>query len=1384
MQHGIRNINEFYTNNYWDETLSKDLGAKFDALTASDRRIKQLKDLERTYWDLKESATTSSEVSPQLLEHFYREVFKSLNLTFAWQKQTSIDGGSVFATCSHGGNLGNKIIAFLVDHEEAGAFESMPILGEIELEGDEHRDERIIDKVLDEELLASETPSRWALVCAWNSMYLIERSKWPAGRYIEVQWEDVFFQRKDDIYKEILSMFSREHLAPDSGTSIHDDFNDASHRKAHSVTTALREAVRQSIEDLINEMVYFRRQSHAKFMPEGEAQSFARELTHDALFYVYRLIFLLFVEAQSDDESDLLPLKSELYRQGYSIEKLVEICQRDLIGGGQEADGYFFHESLEKIFALIWQGYDPPRMDQTIQTKYSSRTGFFVRGMKADLFDPAKTKQIGEAKFRNVVLQQILKRLAFAKGEGKKAQYGRVSYSALSINALGAVYEGLLSYTGYFAKEPLIALKPAKIKQEDINRGKDEDQIFLAPKKLVETYKKDKTYKLTADHIVMDPDYPKRELEYPKGSFIYRMAGRDRQKLASYYTPEELTKLTVKYALKVLFENKKTPEELLNITILEPAMGSGAFLAEAVNQLSAHILELEKRPSAERTKRLNEIKYHLISNCVYGVDFNSTAIELARFSLWLNCIGAKKHPPTFEGRLKQGNSLIGARFRQKSKDGIFPWLLLDKGMASYGDDLMFYDAQGALKLKAFATSLQSSALDCNHSALKKSQHKAAELYDKLRTIDSGLERSEISTKIRDACDLWCSMFFLRPEDTMIAPKTHNELLEMINLILTDKAVPQSIRALVDRTRNEEHPFHWEIEFPDVFEKGGFDLILANPPWVAISWDDQSWVEDKNQIPAVLKLDATDTREFIKQLNDKTLNQFLGKEYIRLKGYTNLLEVDFYSLIDGSDKNTYKAFDVLAFEILSKSGSFGVIQEDGVLYDDNSAKLRREMYSRYRFHFQFQNDLNLFADVSNKKRYSANFFGSARKSASFTHVGNLFVTRTVELCLGGESVASTIPLIKNEMGSWETRGHHKRAIQISEKAITLFAQFLNYKDKTSAPLLNLHSVDLLNFVEKIALCTTTIETIAGSAGLVTSPMWNETAAKESGWIRANPNRTNSVDRLVLSGPNINVGTPLSKNCREKYTSNKSYDLIELATIEQSYIPRTLYEFTGSIDNVNHTFPTLDGKPYRSFYRIATRDQTKASNTRCLFGAIIPPGVIHINAIVSAAFTDHRWLLVCAGYLASIVTDSILRLQDKGHFYPTDFNRTPVGNRTNFFNSISRRALVLNCLTTHYSDLWSEMKSLHNSGDALLNGKKFSPINKPWTWDSPLRKPEDREQALVEIDALVSLSFDLTADELVQVYEILFPVMANYDRKSGFDRKGKLREAHKFFKERGW
>jgi type II restriction/modification system DNA methylase subunit YeeA len=137
-------------------------------------------------------------------------------------------------------------------------------------------------------------------------------------------------------------------------------------------------------------------------------------------------------------------------------------------------------------------------------------------------------------------------------------------------------------------------------------------------------------------------------VRYEPGTFIYRLAGRDREKSASYYTPEVLTKSLVKYALKELLADKSA-DEILGITICEPAMGSAAFLNEAINQLSEAYLQKKQLESGERIPHdryileRQKVKMHLADNNVFGVDLNPTAVELAEISLWLNALFADEH---------------------------------------------------------------------------------------------------------------------------------------------------------------------------------------------------------------------------------------------------------------------------------------------------------------------------------------------------------------------------------------------------------------------------------------------------------------------------------------------------------------------------------------------------------------------------------------------------------------------------------------------------------------------------------------------------------------------------------------------------------------------
>ena len=155
-----------------------------------------------------------------------------------------------------------------------------------------------------------------------------------------------------------------------------------------------------------------------------------------------------------------------------------------------------------------------------------------------------------------------------------------------------------------------------------------------------------------------------------RGTFVFRLAGRERQQSASYYTPEVLTRFTVSQALEELLDqdgHTTTAEEILGLTVCEPALGSGAFAIEAVRQLAEQYLRRRQDELGERIDpdkyptELQRVKASIALHQVYGVDLNATAVELAEISLWLDTMVSGLQAPWFGLRLRRGNSLIGAR---------------------------------------------------------------------------------------------------------------------------------------------------------------------------------------------------------------------------------------------------------------------------------------------------------------------------------------------------------------------------------------------------------------------------------------------------------------------------------------------------------------------------------------------------------------------------------------------------------------------------------------------------------------------------------------------------------------------------------------------------
>lgn len=343
---------------------------------------------------------------------------------------------------------------------------------------------------------------------------------------------------------------------------------------------------------------------------------------------------------QARPELGYAPMGSEAYRLGYSFERLRDLEMLEL-ETPEARDGYTLHLSLARLFQMVYEGTPETRRQRGPARRRrgdSRHHSFRLEPLKSHLFDPQRTPFLNRVKLRNAVLLEVIRAMSLSQpqGTGKGKRRGRISYATLGINQLGAVYEALLSFRGFFAEETLYEVKPAKEETPD----PVQHVAFFVPEADLHRYPK-------AERVF---DGRGQVRCYPPGTFIYRMAGRDRQRSASYYTPEVLTRCLVKYALKELLEDAAgeprlaRAEDLLELTLCEPAMGSAAFLNEAINQLAERYLKRRQQELGERipheryAHELQRVRMYIADNNVYGVDLNPVAVELAEVSLWLNAI--------------------------------------------------------------------------------------------------------------------------------------------------------------------------------------------------------------------------------------------------------------------------------------------------------------------------------------------------------------------------------------------------------------------------------------------------------------------------------------------------------------------------------------------------------------------------------------------------------------------------------------------------------------------------------------------------------------------------------------------------------------------------
>lgn len=510
-------------------------------------------------------------------------------------------------------------------------------------------------------LLPEERRPHFILMLAGNTVFLFDKDKWAKGSYLQFSLDDLFVQASIDAkhrtyYALFHMLVSKQTLAAEGEMVLMDTIIEESYKNAYEVTKDLKEGVILAVETLANEALYWWKQNDNIPVSDYTDDTFESEVKDDCLTIIYRLLFLFY--AESRDELEILPVNDEVYKQGYSLESLRDL-EMVRLNSDASRNGYFFDDSIHHLFSLLSDGHNAK--GGNVNSK-----SFRVRPIDSPLFNDKKLRHLAGVRIRNIKWQEIIKALSLSK---KKNYCGRISYANLGVNQLGSVYESLLAFRGFYAEEDYIEVHKANAPQ---------DGTFLVP------YSRMGDFDISE---VLCDQQTGAPIILPEGTFVYRLNGRDRQKSASYYTPEVLTRSTVKYTLKSILDevraNKRKATELLELKILEPAMGVAAFQNEVINQLAEAYLAEQQRQQREQGLRkwriepdhyrdeLQKVKAYIATHNVYGVDLNPTAIELGKLSLWLNVIHKDMETPFFANRLALGNAVIGAWLKVYSKQDVY-----------------------------------------------------------------------------------------------------------------------------------------------------------------------------------------------------------------------------------------------------------------------------------------------------------------------------------------------------------------------------------------------------------------------------------------------------------------------------------------------------------------------------------------------------------------------------------------------------------------------------------------------------------------------------------------------------------------------------------------
>ncbi len=949
-----------------------------------------------------------------------------------------------------------------------------------------------------------------------------------------------------------------------------------------------------------------------------------------------------------------------------------------------------------------------------------------VPGYNGDLFDDDNLNFILKAECPNDKLLSAVHDLCYIEQDGYRQ---RISYADLGVEEIGAVYESLLEFTPQLAKSVV----------ELGNRTISADSFYLDDR------------------------------------------GMERKETGSYYTDPGLVDELIQDSLKPVVEDrinynaptKVQEEQLLNLSVCDPACGSGAFLIAANNFLGQKLAEIRSESSYPDDQTVRQARRSVVQYCIYGVDLNPMAVELAKVSLWINS-AVEDQPLNFlDHHIKQGNSLIGTTPEliasgipddayetskgRKNHVGTNIRRLVRKQNKRVQSELTWYDNDQSEYISL------SENLNQIDETRAKDVNKKERVYQKLRQSQS-FQRELIAHDVWTAAFYWPlekyqeqievsglekDKYLEEYEEEFPTPKNieriRREIIEAENKPLNDL---QGIQKLCEKARQiakRESFFHWKLEFPEVFsESDGFDCILGNPPWDRLIFQAKEFFA----VTAPEVVDSSLTKSERQGIIDEfeVENPQLYSNYINAKKRVQnqkkfIKNSNRYPLTSHGIINLYAPFAEIALTKLNKKGASGIIVPTRIATASNTQEYFRTIVEKKQLNslYDFQNKSGIFPDVHKQFKFSL-------------------------LTLYGESMPQN---------NFELAFHLTRVDELADenKKYNLSPEDIEAVNPNTKTCPTFHNSTDANLIVDIYRKNTILKSYE---------------EKEDLWdinLRRMFNNTDDDDVFERKWDLEKQGWSLSNNVFVK-NGLKAYPLYESKLINQYDYRFATYEgldknkienkkpkkvgITKKNDISYNIYPSYWVKEedynakweFDEDWHLVLRKVTNSTNRRTVIASVIPKAATEdsVNHLIGCSAEEATLLLAC---LNSYVLDYVARQKVGGeNLKQYTAEQLPIPTPETF------DTLQVDGVPIKNRIVESVLKLMHTGEDLTPLPYELDCRKKPWSFTNPSGK--SREEIRFELEALLAHAYSRTISDLDKIFNSFQQVEQEDIRNYGYYR----------------